>query len=46
MYGRGLDGLMYLVKYLIIALIIILPFGVWKIIDLLIWLMRNVKISV
>jgi hypothetical protein len=40
------DGITALLKLLLIICIVAIPFAIWKIVELIIWLINNVSIHV
>lgn len=43
---RAFEGFAFILWAMLIALIIFVPLGIWKLVEILIWLWNNVHISV
>lgn len=44
-YGRIIEGWAALFKAMVVLLIIFVPLGMWKAVELIIWLCKNVNVS-
>jgi len=44
-YSRIFDGIAGMVRAMAIALIIFVPLGIWKLVEILIWLFKHVSVS-
>lgn len=43
--GNTVDAFMALLKYMAILLLIFIPLGLWKLLELLIWAWKHITIS-
>ena len=46
MTGSDLGGAFTGLGYILIALVALVPFGLWKVVEIVIWLIQHVKIGI
>jgi hypothetical protein len=46
MYSRIGEGIERMCRMMLWGLVLFVPLGIWKIVDIIVWIVRNVSVSV